>query len=255
MPKKLHASLIRERFYIENDTYDYVPVECTTIDENSFLISLFLDGSITETSTCGTGPNGNYSGSQRKTDFDDFQRSIYSGYKKQHGLTMLSVMNSNGIHFLFGPCSMRENDRWLVNESNLNIFLRDLQNNTPSLGGRLFAAYGDNTFLNAECIRRSHVGDDMNPLPPILNLQNNGMKAVRITIENGFGEMANLFKICNNFCEFKLHEESSHAKEQLVVCYFLSNILNTFNGSQIQGHETFFCSGQSFEEYVELGDE
>ena len=70
------------------------------------------------------------------------QKSIYSGYKKQHGLSTLALFLPNGINYIYGPCSMRENDRWLVNRSNCNGYLMEIQNNTPSLEGRLFVAYG-----------------------------------------------------------------------------------------------------------------
>ena len=43
---------------------------------------MFLDGSVNETATCGTGPNGDYKGVMRKDNSDDNQRSICSGYKK-----------------------------------------------------------------------------------------------------------------------------------------------------------------------------
>lgn len=188
--RKIARNFNQERFYILNNTFEREDVESTTIDEYRFNVAMFLDGSVTESSTCGTGPNGDYKGTTRKENADINQRSIYSGYKKQHGLTCLSLFLPNGLYYIFGPCSMRENDRWLVNESNCNNFLRDLQNNTPVLGGRLYAAYGDNTFQNSDCIRRAHVGDVMNPLPRDLELESNGMKAVRISIEHGFGEVA-----------------------------------------------------------------
>lgn len=59
----------------------------------------------------------------------------------------------------------------------------------------------------------------------------------------------------HHFEEFKLHAERPYAAEQLIVCYLMINILNTFNGSQVTGLETFFCNCPSFEEYIALGDE
>ena len=90
---------------------------------------------------------------------------------------------------------MRENDRWLVNRSNCKGYLMEIQNNTPSLEGRLFVAYGDNLFQNSECIRRAHAGDALNPLPRNLELENSGMKAVRISIEHSYGEVSFLRKL------------------------------------------------------------
>ena len=60
-----------------------------TLPESNFAIPFFLDGSSFETCTPGTGPNGNDAHSMR-TDAYITQRSVYSGYKKIHGLTVLS---------------------------------------------------------------------------------------------------------------------------------------------------------------------
>ena len=64
--KKIARKFNQEKIYVENDTYNVIPIESTTIDENQFSIALFIDGNTTETSTCGTGPNGDYVGSTRK---------------------------------------------------------------------------------------------------------------------------------------------------------------------------------------------
>ena len=81
------------------------------------------------------------------------------------------------------------------------------------------------------------------------------MKRVRVSIEHGYAEKANSFKICTNLDQWKISQERSHAKEQLIVCYLLSNILICFNGSQVSARDTFFCSTPTVEEYLELGDE
>jgi len=253
--KKIAKKFNQERIYVRNNTFDLHTVLSTTVDIDRFCVGMFLDCNTRETSTCGTGPSGNYMGAMRKDNFDLHQFAIYSGYKHLHGLTVLTVMLPNGIHYIFGPCGMRENDRFMVNQSNLNNFLLDLQNNCPSLQGRIYVAYGDGTFINSDCIRRAHKGDALNPLPQQLRLENAGMKGVRVTIENGYAETANSFKLCCNYEEFKLFQERPHAKEQLVACYLLSNILNCFNGSQVSGRDSFNCSCPSVEEYLEIGDE
>jgi len=253
--RKIARKFNQERIYIRNQTYEIYRVPSVTIDEDRCCVAGFLDGNVTETSTCGTGPNGNYAGATRKHNFDLFQFAIYSGYKRMHGLTTLTIMLPNGIHYIYGPCSMRENDRWLANQSNLNNFLLELQNNCAALQGRIYVVYGDNTFINSECIRRAHRGDQLNPLPLQLQLQNAGMKSARVTIEHGYAECANNFKLCTQFEEFKLFQDRPHASQQLVVCYLLSNILNCLNGSQCSGRDTFFCNSPSLEEYLELGDE
>ena len=55
----------QERFYIDNNTYQHEDIESTTLPPHQFNIFSFIDGSVTETYTHGTGPNGDYRGSMR----------------------------------------------------------------------------------------------------------------------------------------------------------------------------------------------
>ena len=119
------------------------------LDPRFFLRSLvlvsffgFIDGSYWETCTPGTGPHGDYERAQRHPDWYLIQRAVYSGYKRIHGLLLLTVMLPNGITFLFGPGSARRNDRGLVNMSGLDDFLGDTQSNRFP-GGIEYALYGD----------------------------------------------------------------------------------------------------------------
>ena len=81
---------------MENGTLRRIDIESTVLDENEFCIPLFLDGSGWETCTPGTGPNGDYAHTMRKDNAYVNQRAIYSGYKKMHGLTVLSLMAPDG---------------------------------------------------------------------------------------------------------------------------------------------------------------
>ena len=66
---------------IDNNTgerYDFDDYEL--MDESQCRIAMLIDGSVTETSTVGTGPNGNYHGSMRKDHAYVKQQSIHSGY-------------------------------------------------------------------------------------------------------------------------------------------------------------------------------
>ena len=119
---KIARRFNQERFLIDNVTgerYDFD--EHPGVDEDKFRIAMLIDGSVTETATTGTGPNGNYEGSMRKENAYMTQRSIYSGYKKQHGLSNLVICLPTGIHYIYGPCSMRRSDRSMVNMSNIDL--------------------------------------------------------------------------------------------------------------------------------------
>ena len=115
------------------------------MDELKCRVAMIIDGSVTETCTLGTGPNGNYRGAMRKDNAYINQRAIYSGYKKLHGLTALALALPTGIHYIYGPCSMRRSDSSMVNMSQVDNFLYQLQaNRFPD--DKKYTAYGDKLF-------------------------------------------------------------------------------------------------------------
>jgi hypothetical protein len=73
-----------------------------------FRIFGFVDASLRETCTPETGPDGDYEGAPRKEMSDAMQRAVYTGWKKQHGLKIQTVILPNGMSFVDGPYSMRE---------------------------------------------------------------------------------------------------------------------------------------------------
>ena len=120
---KICRKFNQERYYLENHTLERIDIESTVLDENDFCIPFFLDGSGWETCTAGTGAHGDYAHSMRKDDAYINQRAIYSGYNKMHGLTVLSLMTADGLNFIYGPCSIRQNDPGVVLLSGLDTFL------------------------------------------------------------------------------------------------------------------------------------
>ena len=241
----------QERFYLENHTFQRINIDSTVVDEEEFRIAGFIDGCVQETTTVGTGPNGDYEGTMRKDDAYIKQRAIYSGYKKQHGLSCLTIMTPPGIHYIYGPCSMRSSDVTMVNLSDVDNFLEQLQQhfdpNRP-----LFAFYGDRLFPVGRCITHAHIGDAANPLTRDEELENNGMNSVRVTIENGYAMKANQQEITERYREFKLDVENPHAKEQLAICYLMTNIAICLHGSQMASTGTFNCFAPTLEEYLAI---
>jgi len=122
-----------------------------------------------------------------------------------------------GIHLKVRPSHM-------MNMSQLNDFLLELQTYNQHADGRIHKSYADNIFHNGHCIRRAHKGDHLNPLTDQQCLENSGMNALRVAIENNFALMCNKWKICSQFSELKLGQEHPHAKELLAVCYSMANI-------------------------------
>ncbi len=257
--RKIARKFNQERIFLRNNNFQQHIVPSTTIDELIMNIALIIDCNIKKCSTPGTGPNGDYIGATRQHNFDIIQESVYSGYRRMHCLSDFTAMLPSGLHYVFGPCSGRNNDRWMINQADFNNFLHWIQTNTPQirqiLQNRIYKAYGDGIFVNDICVRSPHRGDALNPLPLDLILQNQGMKVVRMSIEHGYSEVGRNFKIIDNYEELKLQQQNPHARELLIVCYLLSNILICFNGSQVSSRDGFNCNTPSVEEYLELGDE
>jgi hypothetical protein len=73
-----------------------------------FAIAWFIDCNITKTCVVWSGPDGDYDGAQRREGWYYAQRSIYTGWKKCHGVKVLTVMLPNGLTAtIYGPCSVR----------------------------------------------------------------------------------------------------------------------------------------------------
>ena len=71
----------------------------------------FIDCSIDKISRPFSGPAGDYVGAPRKPDEDIYQRSVYTGYKKFHGIKVETV--SARIHDTGGVLLMSQLDNFL----------------------------------------------------------------------------------------------------------------------------------------------
>ena len=57
-----------------------------------------------------SGPAGDYIGAPRRPGQYHIQRSVYTRYKKFHGIKVENVLLPNGIITLYGPVSARIHD-------------------------------------------------------------------------------------------------------------------------------------------------
>lgn len=71
--QKICRKFNQESFNIENNSYNYIPIDSAALPEEDFNVFGFIDGSITKPVTVGTGPNGNYKGAMRKNEADELQ--------------------------------------------------------------------------------------------------------------------------------------------------------------------------------------
>ena len=77
---KICRKFNQERFYAEHHTQQCIHIDSTMLPEDDFIVFGFIDGSITETLTVGTGPVGDYTCAMRKEDSEMLQRTISFGY-------------------------------------------------------------------------------------------------------------------------------------------------------------------------------
>jgi hypothetical protein len=93
-----------------------------------FVVFGFIDCSIDKICHPHSGPAGDYIGAPQKPGEDIFQRLVYTGYKKLHGIKVETVLLPNGIMTIFGPVSARIHDvGGLLQMSQLDEFLLMIQ--------------------------------------------------------------------------------------------------------------------------------
>lgn len=113
-----------------------------------FDIFSFIDCSIDRINRPFSGPDGDYLGAPRKENYYDAQRSVYTGYKKCHGIKVETVMLPNGISTVYGPMSARPQDLHVLHMSGLDQFLFEIQQGK----NHIYSALGDGIY-NANGLR------------------------------------------------------------------------------------------------------
>jgi len=207
----------------------------------------FVDCSMFKTYTPGTGPIGDYIDAPRRPDCYDIQRTVYSGYKKFHGIKVLTVLFPNGITAcVFGPTSARHNDLGVWNLSQLNDTMYEAQHAHPALAGRVYKLFSDGGFpVRQDCLDHGYP-----PTGPLQVVENYHLNVCRVSIEWSYGILSNLIRICNRFDAFRLFCERPYAYEQLRVSYLLMNCYACFHGNQVSSINQFGLKPPSIEEYL-----
>lgn len=233
--------------------HDGTAVDRGGLNNCPFRIFGFVDCSIDKISRPRSGPDGDYIGAPRKPQQDAIQRSVYTGYKKLHGIKVETVLLPNGISTIFGPVSARIHDvGGVMLMSGLDDFLWDIQQNMPWAP---YSCFGDSTY-NAQHLRctRSYYRSLIPgvPLTPQQELCNARIKPARQTIEFSYGEIENIFQICSQPRCLKLAQVKPYAQEQLRVCHLLSNIYTCLNGNKASSYMKFNCIPPPLDDYLRL---
>lgn len=207
---------------------DWVTVE--GIDFLPWDIFGFFDDSIDQCSVPFSGPRGDYEGAARREEYEDAQRSVYSGYKHFHGIKVETVFLPNGLSTVFSPVSARRGDAGVEHMSNLNAYLVWLQTNMFILlnGAHVFfAVFGDGAFsLGLQCIqtyfRSFGVGGVLSDEESKCN---NALKAARIKIEKNYGMVSNIFRICKSLLKGSSLRRTDHMQlSSFVYAIFLQTV-------------------------------
>ena len=126
------------QFYLEGDRVDR-----DGLNFCPFPIFGFIDCSIDKICRPFSGPDGDYIGAARKLFEDIYQRSVYTGYKKIHGIKVETVLLANGIMTIFGPASARVHDvGGILRMSQLDNFLVLIQQGKQ----HMYMAFGDGAY-------------------------------------------------------------------------------------------------------------
>ena len=222
-------------------------VEVEGLNFLPFDIFGFIDCSINRICRPFSGPDGDYVGAPRKEQYARTPRAFYTGYKKCHGIKVETVLLPNGISTVFGPVSARLHDTASVlNMSGLNQFLVQIQRNKQ----HRYQVMGDGVYRTGflECVRSYF-------RPPLTQGQdycNSKLKACRQSIEWSYGDISQLFAICDDPNSYMLAKRNPYAIEQLRVCHLLVNIHNCLNGGKASGHNMFCCVPPTLEQYLQL---
>ena len=208
----------------------------------------FIDCSIFGSFTPGTGPVGDWVDAPRRFNCDDIQRSVYTRFKKVHGLKVLSVLLPNGISFIYGPGSARRDDNHLTLMSQIHNLMVQLNNELQQVqgnAGRIYKILSDAGFARQPCIDHPYPSNT-----PIDYLMNFRLRAQRITIEWSYGKLSNLFRICLTFDNWKLYKRVPYAYEQLRVSFLLLNCYVCLHGSELTGLGKFGMEAPDIRNYL-----
>eukprot|EP00732_Lithocolla_globosa_P004508 Lithocolla_globosa_v1_NODE_4190_length_1490_cov_177.452265.p1 type:complete len:196 gc:universal NODE_4190_length_1490_cov_177.452265:669-1256(+) len=173
----------------------------------------------------------------------NFAACILSGWLGVHGLKWQTLQFPNGMAGdIFGPSSIRHNDRWLQRESELNERLVEVQAGQAVQ----FSAYGDAEYVLQSNIKRRH-GRKGLVLPPRLQEEDDGMKKVRIGCEWDYAVTANLYPHVHFHKNMKILQAKDVPFRYFVATLFKNTHVCLY-GSQASHY--FDCQPPTLEQYM-----
>jgi hypothetical protein len=175
-----------------------------------------------------------------------FQKRIYSGHKRCHGLKFQSVTVPDGLMAcLFGPINGNRHDYYMLAQSQLFLKLRLMMPRLP--GSRIYSLYGDPAHPQTLYI----FGGFRNPAPGSVHARwNTEMSRVREPVEWGYKNIINLCAFINFQVSMQIFKFP--VANYFICAAFLTNLRTCFYGNQISLY--FDCEPPSLVEYLALID-
>jgi hypothetical protein len=158
-----------------------------------------------------------------------FQQEIYNGKDGVHALKFQTVMMADGIiAHLSGPWSGRRHDTHIFRESGLPDALADLPRMPIQDGGELMAIYADPGYALSARLFMPYPDGRSDALHCAFN---RSMASNRITVEWGYGRVANLWRALNFSCELKIFQSPIAAWYTCAVLF--TNAVTCIEGGNI----------------------
>ena len=216
-----------------------------------FNIFGFIDCSIFKTNVPYSGPDVDFIGAPRKPKYSVAQRSIYTRFKKVHGVKVETIMLPNGILFVYGPVSCRVADvSGVVRMSKVDEFLATLQEEET----QRYYAFGDSPYgaRFLRCICSYFVAMGNGHITVEQQYCNYFLKSIRESIEWSFAETSHHFKLCDRPEKLRLGMKRPYAIELLRCSFLLMNIYSCMNGSHASSINMFDLSPPTLEQYLQI---
>lgn len=190
------------------------------LDPERFGVFGFIDNTCNAACRPGGGPTRDGVNAPRNNPL--IQRAFYNGWKKLHGTKWQTVDLPNGMIFhAWGPCSLRHNDLWTLNKSEITDLIRDADID--------LAIYGDSAYIvkiGEHLKARHHYAD----ITEIEIAENKHISSCREIIEWDYGGIKNTFKAVNFRFLLKLRRQP--VTDMFLIAMILFNAKCCLHGNQ-----------------------
>jgi hypothetical protein len=165
------------------------------LSELPYNIIDFIDDSIDRVCVLFLDPDGDYKGAPCQVQYIDAQETVYSGWKKLHGIKVETVFLPNGISTVFGPVSARQNDCGTLALSGLDRFITLIQASLP-LHERAML-FGDSIFCGLLQSITTYYRAIAPNILTVLELKCNAVRSARQPIEKNYSLTSCVQRICD----------------------------------------------------------